>query len=105
MVGHFQTLLEGILNNPDQPIGELLLLTQPEWQQMLLWNHTQADYPDNACIHQLFAAQVEKTPDAVAVVFGDEQLTYRELNIKANQLAHYLQNLGVGPEAIGGDLC
>ncbi|QSJ14342.1 amino acid adenylation domain-containing protein [Nostoc sp. UHCC 0702] len=102
MVGHFQTLLKGILTNPDQPIGELPLLTQPEWQQMQLWNHTQADYPDNACIHQLFAAQVEKTPDAVAVVFADNQLTYRELNAKANQLAHYLQTLGVGTEVLVG---
>ncbi|MBW4563379.1 MAG: amino acid adenylation domain-containing protein [Mojavia pulchra JT2-VF2] len=102
MVGHFQTLLEGILANPDQSIGALPLLTQPEWQQMQLWNHTEADYPQNACIHQLFEAQVEKTPNAVAVVFADQQLTYRELNAKANQLAHYLQTLGVGPEVLVG---
>jgi non-ribosomal peptide synthetase component F len=101
MVGHFQTLLESILANPDQCIGTLALLTQPELQQMQSWNHTQADYPSE-CIHQLFEAQVEKNPDAVAVVFGNQQLTYRELNTKANQLAYYLQSVGVIPEVLVG---
>ncbi|OUL30717.1 hypothetical protein BV372_21625 [Nostoc sp. T09] len=101
MVGHFQTLLAGILANPDQCIGELPLLTPSEWQQMQSWNQTQADYPQG-CIHQLFAEQVEKNPDVVAVVFGEHQLTYRELNTKANQLAHYLQSLGVAPEVLVG---
>ncbi|MDZ8051397.1 MAG: amino acid adenylation domain-containing protein [Aulosira sp. ZfuCHP01] len=101
MVGHFQTLLAGILANPDQCIGELPLLTASEWQQMQSWNQTQVDYPQG-CIHQLFEAQVEKNPDAVAMVFGEQQLTYRELNTKANQLAHYLQSLGVGPEVLVG---
>lgn len=68
------------------------------------WNKTATKYPDSLCIHQLFESQVERTPEAVAVVFEDQQLTYCELNAKANQLAHYLQGLGVGPEVLVG-LC
>ena len=92
MVRHFQTLLEGIVANPDQPIGELPLLTDAEKQQVLVdWNDTKADYFNDQCIHQLFETQVEKTPDAIALVCEDQQLTYRELNSRANQLAHYLR--------------
>ena len=99
MLVHYQTLLEGIVTNPDQRIGELPLLTAAERHQLLVeWNDTQADYPKDKCIHQLFEEQVERTPDAIAVVFEDKQLTYRELNAQANQLAHYLLKLGVGPE-------
>ena len=85
--GHLQTLLMGIVDNPNTPIHELPLLTQAEQQQLLAWNDTATDYPQDKCIHQLFEAQVEKTPDAIAVVFEAQQLTYRELNTKANQLA------------------
>ncbi|GAA6614733.1 amino acid adenylation domain-containing protein [Scytonema sp. NUACC26] len=99
MVGHFQTLLKAIVTNPEQRIWELPLLTANEQHQLLVeWNSTEADYPKDACIHQLFEAQSWKTPDAVAVVSENQQLTYRELNEQANQLAHYLQRLGVGPE-------
>ncbi|WP_420884293.1 non-ribosomal peptide synthetase [Planktothrix rubescens] len=66
------------------------------------WNNTKTDYPQDQCIHQLFEAQVERTPDAIAVVFENQQLTYTELNGRANQLAHYLQSLGVGPEVLVG---
>ncbi|NEO74268.1 AMP-binding protein [Moorena sp. SIO3H5] len=66
------------------------------------WNDTKTDYPTDKCIHQLFEEQVEKTPDAVAVVFEQQKLTYSQLNSKANQLAHYLQNLGVVPETLVG---
>ncbi|MFW5762801.1 MAG: amino acid adenylation domain-containing protein [Coleofasciculus sp.] len=105
MLGHFQTLVASILANPDQPLEDLQLLTDAEKQQLLVeWNDTGADYPQNQCIHQLFEAQVEQTPDAVAVVFEDQQLTYRELNARANQLAHHLQKLGVKPEGLVG-LC
>ena len=62
----------------------------------------QRDYPKEKCIHELFETQVEKTPDAIALVFEDQQLTYRELNNRANQLAHYLKKLGVGPEVLVG---
>ncbi len=103
MVGHFQTLLKGIVANPQQTIGELPLLTESEKQQLLVeWNQTQTSYPDHYCIHQLFEAWVEQTPDAIALIFKGEQLTYRELNSKANQLANYLQTLGVKPETLVG---
>jgi amino acid adenylation domain-containing protein len=103
IVGHFQTLLEAIVSNSQQPISELPLLTSAERQTLLVdWNHTQVDYPQAACIHHLFEVQVQKTPDAVAVVFGDEQLTYQELNQQANQLANYLQKLGVQPDVLVG---
>ncbi|MCK5522105.1 MAG: amino acid adenylation domain-containing protein [Thiomargarita sp.] len=105
MAGHFKTLLEGIIANPEQLISNLPLLTDAEQRQLLVeWNNTQTEYPQDQCIHQLFEAQVEKTPDAIALVFEDQQLTYRQLNNKANQLAHYLKTLGVEPEVLVG-LC
>lgn len=101
MLGHIQTLLEAMVTDPGQPLKELPLLTAAERYQLLVeWNNTQADYPQNSCIHHLFEAQVEKTPEAVAVVCGQEELTYRELNNRANQLAHYLQTLGVKPDTL-----
>jgi len=129
MMGHFQTLLAGIVANPQQSIAELPLLTAPERDQLLVaWNATATDYPKDKCIHQLFEEQVERTPDAVAVVLagrmpgwqGDKvilnddvtlsschpvilaQLTYRELNTRANQLASRLQSLGVGQGTLVG---
>ncbi|MHC5727350.1 MAG: non-ribosomal peptide synthetase, partial [Nostoc sp.] len=105
MLGHFQTMLAGILANPEQRISELPLLTPAERQQLLVeWNNTETDYPRQGCIHQLFEAQVESTPNAVALVFAGQQLTYQQLNERANQLAHHLQSLGVGPEVMVG-LC
>ncbi len=99
MVGHFQTLLEGIAANPDQHLSALPILTEAERQQLLVeWNDIQADYPRAKCIHELFEAQAERTPEAVAVVFEGKQLSYRELNRRANLLAHHLQKFGVGPE-------
>ncbi|HET9917756.1 MAG TPA: amino acid adenylation domain-containing protein, partial [Candidatus Binatia bacterium] len=101
MLGHFQTLLEGIITNPDQRISELPLLTEAEKHQLLVeWNDTKTDYPKDKFIHQLFEEQAERTPEAVAVVFEDQQVTYRELNHRSNQLAHYLVKLGVGPEVL-----
>ncbi|WP_414588179.1 amino acid adenylation domain-containing protein, partial [Scytonema sp. PCC 10023] len=101
MVGHYQTLLEAVVVNPHQKVSELPLLTATERHQLLReWNSTQADYPKQLCLHELFEQQVQKTPDAVAVVFDSQQLTYSELNAKANQLAHYLVSLGVGPEVL-----
>ncbi|MBE9037111.1 type I polyketide synthase, partial [aff. Roholtiella sp. LEGE 12411] len=105
MMGHFQTLLEGIVAHPEQRIGELPMLTAPERQQLLFeWNDTHTEYPQHQCIHELFESQVERTPDAVAVVFAQQQLTYRQLNSRANQLAHYLRSLGVQKEVLVG-LC
>ncbi|MFB2875364.1 amino acid adenylation domain-containing protein [Floridanema aerugineum] len=103
MAGHFVTLLESIVANPQQQIGQLTLLTEAEQQQLLVeWNNTQVDYPVNQCVHQLFEVQCLRTPDAVAVVFENQQLTYSQLNAKANQLAHYLRSLGVGAEVLVG---
>jgi len=103
MLGHFQTLLEGLLTNPNESISTLPLLTTAEQQQLLVdWNDTSMEYSQDKCIHQLFEEQARRTPDAIAVVFEEEQLTYFELNQQANQLAHYLQQLGVGPEVLVG---
>lgn len=103
MLGHFKTLLEGIVANPDRPIAELPLLTPPEQNQLLLeWNGNQADYPQNSCIYQWFEAQVKRTPNNIAVSFENQQLTYLELNQRANQLAHYLQILGVKSGVVVG---
>ncbi|MHC5712338.1 MAG: non-ribosomal peptide synthetase, partial [Nostoc sp.] len=107
MLGHFQTLLEGIVANPEQRISDLPLLPKTEQHQLLVeWNNTQTNYIQNkCCIHELFEAQVERaslTSDAIAVIFEDQHLTYQELNARANQLAHYLRSLGVGPEVLVG---
>jgi len=105
MSNHFVTLLEGIVADADQRLSELPLLTESERHQLLVeWNDTAAEYPSERCVHELFEQQVERTPDAVAVVFEDEELTYRELNGRANRLAHHLRELGVGPETLVG-LC
>ncbi|NMF63752.1 non-ribosomal peptide synthetase, partial [Brasilonema octagenarum] len=105
MTGHFVTLLEGIIANPEQQISQLPLLTQQEQQKLLVeWNDTGVNYPSDKCIHQLFEEQVEHTPNAVAVEFENEQLTYYELNYRANQLADYLRSLGVEADVLVG-LC
>lgn len=105
MVGHWRTLLESIVADPSLPIAQLPMLTPQERQQALIdWNRTAADYPRTICLHQLFEAQVERTPDHVALVFKQQRLTYRELNERANQLAHYLRTLSLGPETLVG-LC
>jgi surfactin family lipopeptide synthetase A len=103
MFGHWQTLLESVVADPERRLSELPLLTKAERYQLLVeWNATQTGYPVDRCIHQLFEVQVKRAPDAVAVVYEDAQLTYRELNQRANQLAHHLQQLGVGPEVLVG---
>ncbi|MEM6402526.1 MAG: AMP-binding protein, partial [Cyanobacteria bacterium P01_D01_bin.116] len=98
---HLNILLESIAHNPDYSLIELPLLTDEEQQLLTEWNSTEAEYPQQ-CIHEFFAAQVERTPDATAVIFEDEKLTYQQLNIKANQLAHYLQSIEVKPEILVG---
>lgn len=103
LAGHFQMLLESIVADPQQPIAELPLLMEAERDQLLVgWNQTQTDYPRDKRIHHLFEAQVERAPDAIALVFAEQQLTYRQLNERANQLAHHLQALGVGPDTLVG---
>jgi amino acid adenylation domain-containing protein len=99
MLGHYHTLLEGIVADPDRPVGELPLLGSKETEQILLeHNATQAYYPQQWCIHQLVAVQADRDPEAVALRFAGEDVTYGELNERANQLGHNLQALGVGPE-------
>jgi non-ribosomal peptide synthetase component F len=105
MVGHYQHLLEAIVTDPSQRVSELPLLSAAERQQVLVqWNATQGAYPRGQCLSALFEAQVQRTPEAVAVVMGEEQLSYAALNRRANQLAHHLRALGVGPEARVGFL-
>jgi amino acid adenylation domain-containing protein len=102
LAGHFQQLFASIVNNPAERISDLQLLTGAEKQQLLSqWNQTQAAYPQ-VCAHQLFEEQVTRTPDAVCVTFGENHLTYRELDASANKLAEYLCSLGVVPGAIVG---
>jgi amino acid adenylation domain-containing protein/thioester reductase-like protein len=99
MAGHFETLLAGMVSQPGIRIAELPLLPQLERKQLLVdWNATAADYSAGQCLHSLFEAQAEKTPDADAVAFSGRTLSYAELNAKANQLAHYLRARGVGPD-------
>ncbi|MBV9228869.1 MAG: amino acid adenylation domain-containing protein, partial [Chloroflexi bacterium] len=101
LMQHWQTLLASVVADPTCQIAKLPLLTEAERHQLLVeWNANQVESSENGCIHQFFEAQVERTPEAVAVVFENTQLTYHELNVKANQLAHYLQQRGVGPEVL-----
>src|SRR5436305_229947 len=111
MLSHFQTLLEGIVQNPQACLSDLPLLTEAEREQVLAqgtgptgqWNATQVDPTPDLCVHQLFEQQVEQTPESVALAFGEDHiLTYTELNRRANQLAHHLQGLGIGPDNLVG---
>ncbi|MEG4814071.1 amino acid adenylation domain-containing protein [Microcoleus sp. K5-D4] len=106
LIGHFQTLLESIVANPEQRIANLQYLSAQERYQLLVeCNNTQADYPQDLCIHQLFEMQADRTPEAVALVFGEERVTYQQLNLRSNQLARYLQKIGVGAEVLVGLCC
>ena len=99
----FHKLLESVINNSKAKIDELEILTDVERQQLLVkFNDTKTDDPIGICIYQLFEEQAQRTPDAVAVIFEEEQLTYCELNRRANQLAHHLQQLGVQPDDLVG---
>ena len=101
----FQTLADSALNNPEAPVGEFEIISDRQRQQLLVeFNQTQSNYPQEQSIHHRFEAQVKQTPDKIAVVFEEAQLTYAELNQRANQLAHYLQKLGVGPDVLVGIL-
>jgi amino acid adenylation domain-containing protein len=103
MLAHFQTLVTGAVTDPLQRIADLPLLSQAEREQQLVeWNDTHADFPVDACVHCLFEAQVVKTPNAIAAEFQGEQLTYLDLNRRANQLAHYLRKQGVRAEVLVG---
>lgn len=99
MQRQFTVLLRHIVADGNRRINESLLLTDAERRLLITeWNNTHLAYPKHLCLHQLIERQVEQTPDAAAVVFEDRQLTYRQLNNRANQLAHRLRRLGVGAE-------
>jgi amino acid adenylation domain-containing protein len=103
MMGHFRTLLEAVAADPRQRISALPLLSQAEWHQSVVgWNGAASEPTRPRCMHELFEEHAARTPEAVAVVYEDEELTYGELNRRANQLAHYLKKLGVGPQVLVG---
>ncbi len=105
MLGHFETLLQAIATGLDHRVGELPILTEAERNVLLVdWNDTKSDYSDDKCLQHLIEAQVQRSPNAVAVVFEGRQLTYQELNSKANQLARHLRKLGVRPRSPDRDL-
>jgi amino acid adenylation domain-containing protein len=98
MANHFQVLLSGMTATPEARLSDLPLLTEAEQRRVLVeWNDTEQPR-SRACIHELFAAQVARTPESLALIYGSERLSYAELNARANQLAHHLRGLGVGPE-------
>ena len=99
LLGHWHNLLQGIVAQPQQAVAELPLLDAQEHQQLVCtWNLTDAPYPAGQCVHQLFEAQVARTPQAIALMHGEQALSYQQLNQRANQLAHMLRELGAGPE-------
>ena len=101
MTGHFKTLLADLVDNSKNQISAASLLTETECHQLLVErNQTEVDYPKEKTIHQLFEEQVEKTPDNIAVVYEDQELTYAQLNSRSNQVAHYLISLGVEPDSL-----
>ena len=105
MAGHFATLLAGVVADPTKPISRLPILSDTERRQLVYdWNDTATEFEEEACIHELFEARVAEAPDAIAVIYGDVELTYRALNARANQLAHTLRAMGVGPDRLVG-LC
>ncbi|MBA3712217.1 MAG: amino acid adenylation domain-containing protein [Pyrinomonadaceae bacterium] len=103
IAGYYQHLLSSAIAQPEAQLSRLQFLTEHQRRQLISeWNQTTAEYPRERCIHQLFEAQVERTPNAPAIVSADQQITYGELNERANQLAHHLRQLGVGPSAVVG---
>ncbi|MGA3322977.1 MAG: amino acid adenylation domain-containing protein [Terriglobia bacterium] len=101
MIGHYQTLLESVASDPGRRLAELPLLTAEERRQLLVeWNNTRVDYPADACVHELFERQAKRTPEAVAVEFNGERLTYSELNRRSTEFAQHLQARGVGPDVL-----
>ncbi|HEX7334998.1 MAG TPA: amino acid adenylation domain-containing protein [Pyrinomonadaceae bacterium] len=102
IAGHFQSLLATIAKDPEQKLHELSSVMSAEQRRLLVeWNHTQTDWPAGF-VAELFTEQAQRTPENDAVIDGEQRVSYRELNERANQLAHYLQSLGVGPETVVG---
>jgi amino acid adenylation domain-containing protein len=102
-LGNFETLLKSVVSDPSQSLSKLTLLTEAERTQLLQdWNSTERPYSSESCLHKLFEAQAAQHPGKVAVVFGEEKVTYGELDSRANQLARYLQKQGIGSESLVG---
>ncbi|MEK8146057.1 AMP-binding protein [Streptomyces sp. M10(2022)] len=105
LAGHYRNVLASVVAEPAARISDVQMLSEAEQHQLLVeWNDTAVPFPDDQCIHQLVEAHTAKQPDATALVFDDQHLTYAQLNAKANQLAHHLRTLGVGPDTLVG-LC
>ena len=103
MTDHYRSILEGMVTCPHQRISEFFFLTEEERRELLVsLNDTRVEHPDAACLPQLFEAQVARTPDATALVFEDQRLTYGELNRRVNRLVHTLRKSGVGPDVLVG---
>src|SRR6185295_14602516 len=103
MLRHFRNLLESFTARPEQRVSQLALMNESERRQLLVeWNETQHEYPRDASVVELFERQVEQTPEASALWFAGSELSYVELDQRANQLGHYLQRLGAGPEVLVG---
>ncbi|HVQ37532.1 MAG TPA: amino acid adenylation domain-containing protein, partial [Pyrinomonadaceae bacterium] len=103
LLAHFQVLLQSIVEHIDRPITQLTMMSREERRQIVTeWNQTAVAFPQDTCLHQLLEAQAERVPGATAVSFEEQRLTYFELNTRANQLAHHLRALGVGPETLVG---
>ncbi|WRZ77126.1 amino acid adenylation domain-containing protein [Streptomyces sp. NBC_01237] len=101
LAGHFENLLTSVVADPTASLNDLDMLSDTEKHQLIVeWNDTAADFPRDRCIHELVEAQAAQRPDAPAVIFGNQELTYAQLNAKANQLAHHLRTLGVGPDTL-----
>jgi len=96
MLAHLEALIKSALEDPNQQLLDLPMLTQAEREDQLIhWNDTWLEYPQSLCIHQLVESQAAKTPDAIAIIFNNQRVSYRDLNERANQLARYLQTLGL----------
>ncbi|UAA39457.1 non-ribosomal peptide synthase/polyketide synthase [Paraneptunicella aestuarii] len=102
LLGQFELILSTFLEQSTQRVGELSVLGSDDEKQLIEWNRTTAEYPEDKCIHELFEQQVALNPNAVAAVFEQEQFTYAQLNERANQLAHYLVAQGIKPDSVVG---
>ena len=99
MMRHLEVMLDAVTSNPDGRIADVVLLSEAEeYQQLVTWNSTEAAYPNDKTIHRLFEEQASRTPEKIAIVDGETSLTYRALDERANQLAHYLQTQGIAPD-------
>jgi amino acid adenylation domain-containing protein len=104
MLGHFQMLLQSIAAHPERRLTEYSLIAPEEQQLLAEWNATNVDYPRDLCLHELFEIQAARTPDAIALISGEERFTYREVNERANRVAHHLRKVGAGSESLVGVL-